>query len=145
MKNPNKCLGYVWLCKRSQNNHPWSLKQNWNTLWRGGVISWLSAFNCYLPYSTVLVKLSYLSPPGALLLPREGTNTVPREYPGLGDKHRTKGQCIQRRETPMKPGLLQVFTNSKTEYGLCQFKFWLWLNNLDNLRSDLPSTSQKLQ
>lgn len=27
MKNPEKCLGYVWLCKRSQNDHPWSWKQ----------------------------------------------------------------------------------------------------------------------
>lgn len=22
MKNPKKCMGYVWLCKRSQNDHP---------------------------------------------------------------------------------------------------------------------------
>lgn len=48
----------------------------------------------------------------------------------------------------MKPRLLQVFTvfsNSKAEYGLCQFKFWLWLSNVDDLKSDPLSTSHELQ
>lgn len=48
----------------------------------------------------------------------------------------------------MKPTLIQVLTvcmNSKAEYCLCQFKFWLCLNNLDSLKSNPLSTQQKLQ
>lgn len=73
------------------------------------------------------------------------------QYPGNTQEWETntepRDNTSKQRETLMKPRLLQVFTvfiNSKAENGLCQFKFWLWLN-LNNLKSDPLSTSQKLQ